>query len=84
MIIGNDDLKKKEYAKALQYIEEVGPDVTFTYNGKGCAICNMDEGYVLGYDGRGKMVRTIQEVKTTKWFQGKSLDEIYLEVEFEW
>lgn len=84
MMLGKGSLKRKDYKEALRYLEEVGPDVTFTYNGKGCALCNMDEGYVIGYDGEGKIVQTIQEVKTTKWFNGKSLDEIYSEVEFEW
>lgn len=78
------DKKKKAYNEALRVIEQIGLDVGFVFNNKYCSICSMKDFYVLGYDGISTEAKTMDEVKTTKCFNGKSLNEIYKEVEFEW
>ncbi len=76
--------KKTEYKKAIYALENLGVDISFTYNNKGCSLCPFDDFIALGYNGESKRVDDIDEVKTTKCFNGKSLNEIYADVEFEW
>ncbi len=84
MSIKNSIQKKKEYKKAMYYIENIGSDISFTYNDKGCSVCATSEYFSLAYNEESIRVDSIDDVKTTKWFDGKCLNEIYKEVKFEW
>lgn len=74
--------KKTQFENAMKALENYGCDVTFVYNNIGCSICSVDDFYALGYDGNSIEIYSFDEVKNTKVFNGKSLNEIYAEVEF--
>ncbi|MBS9782639.1 MAG: hypothetical protein KGV43_02415 [Arcobacter sp.] len=75
--------KKKEYKETMDYLWDVGVDITFTYKGISCAICPSQKHYTLVYNGDGINVYTLEEVQKTKIFDGKCLDEIYQDVEWD-
>lgn len=76
--------KKKKYKEVLEDLENLGDAFIFDYNGYPCSVCDFKDYYALSYNYETIHVDSIDDVKITKWFNGKSLNQLYTEVDFEY
>lgn len=74
----------KEYF--IKYVGSVSSHVMFDYNGKYCLVDPISSDSIfISYDGNRMEAKSIDEVMHSPFFGGKSLDEIFDELDnFEW
>lgn len=76
--------KQQEYKDMLDTLDNFGLDVEWIYKGKSASIVRAGDHYSLAFNGEVTDVESIDAVRNTKCFDGKSLNEIFGEVNFEY